>query len=430
MKTLYSSPLLKALLLVILVATIGCEPEEAVTPAVPSSDTTATAPTPTVEAVIRAEDVDFTVEYDPALEQTVYPSLILGLANRFAKEEESFGFFAYNLINPKEEAEVLITLSSSLLNEETVLRETIRGEGEAFQWLPTINWDYAALKTLRQAGNVNLTFSCSIDGKEIDSQTLRLSYRSVNECVYGYADSQGYHDLSYMFAAYVNEDHLGVDPFLQKALATGITNSFKGYQGNGESVGQQLWAIWYVLQQNGVKYSSITETSNTAQQVATQHVRFFDEVFGNQQANCVDGSVFLSSILKKIGINSFLVLEPGHMYLGIYADAEKTEPYVIETTMVGEVDLREVHQLDGVTYGLEKYLHNGYLPQYTYDAYQEGFITLEEVRQEISFNSLALAFEARSEDFNNHAEKFDDATNHDYQILDIELLRQVVQPIR
>ena len=414
-------------MLVILVATIGCESEEAVIPAVPSSDTTA-IPTPTVEAVIRAEDVDFTVEYDPALEQTVYPSLILGLANRFAKEEESFGFFVYNLINPKEEAEVLITLSSSLLNEETVLRETIRGKGEAFQWLPTINWDYAMLKTLRQAGNVNLTFSCSIDGKEIE--TLRLSYRSVNECVYGYADSEGYSDLSYMFAAYVNEDHPDIDPFLQEALATGITNSFQGYQGNEESVGQQLWAIWYVLQQNGVKYSSITETSNTAQQVATQHVRFFDEVFGNQQANCVDGSVFLSSILKKIGIKSFLVLEPGHMYLGIYADAEKTEPYVIETTMVGEVDLREVHQLDGVTYGLEKYLHNGYLSQYAYDAYQEGFATLEEVRQEISFNSLAFAFEVKSEDFDNHAEKFDDATNHDYQILDIELLRQVVQPIQ
>ena len=55
------------------------------------------------------------------------------------------------------------------------------------------------------------------------------------------------------------------------------------------------------------------------------------------QANCVDGSVLMASVLKKIEIKASLVLVPGHCYLAFYSsDPEKGgKLYGLETTMIG-----------------------------------------------------------------------------------------------
>ena len=85
-----------------------------------------------------------------------------------------------------------------------------------------------------------------------------------------------------------------------------------------------------------VRYSSITATSVKAQTVASQHVRLIEESLNNSQANCVDGSVLLASALRKIGIEPFLVLVPGHCYVGFYVDEKKENMLAIETTMLGD----------------------------------------------------------------------------------------------
>ena len=54
------------------------------------------------------------------------------------------------------------------------------------------------------------------------------------------------------------------------------------------------------------------------------------------EANCVDGSVLLVSLLRKIGIDAFLVLEPGHCYTAFHVDKEWKHPLGIETTLLGE----------------------------------------------------------------------------------------------
>ena len=55
------------------------------------------------------------------------------------------------------------------------------------------------------------------------------------------------------------------------------------------------------------------------------------------QANCVDGSVLMASVLKKIEIKTCLVLVPGHCYLAFYSkEPEKGgKLYGVETTLLG-----------------------------------------------------------------------------------------------
>ena len=417
-----------------LAAMISCDSEEDIAPVAPTSDTVVVVSDPvltdpTIADPVTASDLDFSVSFSEPFEQTIYPSMILGLANTATKVDEGLELISFELTAPSASSELLITIKESAVNEETTFRTTLDEAGQRVIFSPVINWDYRKLRALDQPGNVNLTISCSIDGEEIDSKVLRLSYRSVNECVYGLVIDGVYQDWKQMFAAYVNEDSPNVDEFLREALNTEVVDNFSGYQGGADHVLNQVRAAWYVLQRQGVKYSSITDTSNPAQLVVTQHVRFFDEVYNNQQANCVDGSVFLASILKKVGISPFLVLEPGHMYLGFYASSDQTLPYLLETTMVGFADLSEIYIENNQAFGVEKYVTSGLLSRQTADNFYRGLHTVGEVREEVSYNSFYAAVDSNVAKFNSNLDRYNDPEDRQYQIVDINQQRAFIQPI-
>ena len=70
-------------------------------------------------------------------------------------------------------------------------------------------------------------------------------------------------------------------------------------------------------------------------------VRFIDQSLTNTQANCVDGSVLFASLLRKISIEPFLVTVPGHMYVGFYLGAGKSQFIGLETTVIGLADVAD-----------------------------------------------------------------------------------------
>jgi hypothetical protein len=70
-------------------------------------------------------------------------------------------------------------------------------------------------------------------------------------------------------------------------------------------------------------------------------VRLFKDALRSAQANCVDGSAVFSSIFRHIGIEPFLVLVPGHCYMGFYLDRDKQNYYCLETTAIGNHKLTE-----------------------------------------------------------------------------------------
>lgn len=380
----------------------------------------------TLVPVPTAADINFTVSGDKDFEETIYPSILLGLANLISKSDADF--FDFKVKNPIANSSFKIKIEASNLNSETIFQTQLANKDVIYSFSPLIKWNYTALKQLKQSGNVDMTFVCYIDDKEIDRKNLRYAYRSVNECVYGIIDNSGkYMDLKWMFAAYVNEDNPKIDQLLQEVLSYKVVNSFTGYQVSEQEVFNQVSAIWHYLQSKKVKYSSITASSNPSQKVFSQYVRFFDDVFNNTQANCVDGSVFLASILKKIGINPILVIVPGHMYMGYYTKSDKSKLQLLETTMVGNVDLSEIYEDTQYVYNLTKYYK--YLSTSTLNDYLNGLTTLIKVKQEISYNSFIEATNYEIDSFNSNISKFSDVNNNDYKTFDIEALRKIVQPI-
>lgn len=164
----------------------------------------------------------------------------------------------------------------------------------------------------------------------------RMRMRSVNDCLFGFIRPDGSYEFKgIFFAAYVNEDHPEIDRYLQLALKNRLVDAFIGYQGDKQAVLKQINAIWQTLQRRGIKYSSITAVSDTSSRIYSQHVRRIDESLRNTQANCVDGTVLMASILRKIGLRTHLILIPGHCFLGVSVSDNDQEIVPIETTAIG-----------------------------------------------------------------------------------------------
>ena len=348
--------------------------------------------------VITTNDINFSVTFDEDFENTIYPSLILALSDYDAKQDENFDFFRIKGTVPVEFADLKIEIEETNLNYKTTIHETINGKGSDFEIRPEINWKFEALKTIDQPGNITIPFTCYIDGNEIDTKNLKLSYRSVNECIFAMMKDGEFIDMGWMFGAYVNENHPLIDPFLEDCLNNELVTSFSGYQDTSlTSVLSQVFSIWFELQKQGVKYSSITNTGNNSSNIYSQHVRFFDQVYQNTQANCVDGSVFFCSVLQKIGIETFLVKVPGHMYMGFYNNKDQTQILLLETTMIGNVNLNDYSSAED--------------------------------KIKASFDSYMQALAYQNDSFFSNADKFSDAENFEYNVYEISSLRQAILPI-
>ena len=205
---------------------------------------------------------------------------------------------------------------------------------------PELMWNYEALKNNVQSVPVTIAVKVTLNKEELSQKTKTYSMRSVNECPLGYMDIHNkFHDTSFFFAAYVNEEHPMIDQLLREALNARIVNRFTGYQGKTSQVDKQVYALWYVLQKRNFKYSSISNTSLSSNVVFAQRVRTVDDALEAAQINCVDGSVLFASLLKAININPILVRIPGHMFVGYYTDKSHKDINFLETTIIGDVNL-------------------------------------------------------------------------------------------
>ncbi|GAB6008254.1 DUF4339 domain-containing protein [Dysgonomonas reticulitermitis] len=316
-------------------------------------------------------EVKFEVTYDSDLKNVIYPSLIFGLKEIEKQQNETLPFFKITLSSSLEK-DMKIVIEESELNYETEIHET--GVLEERNVIPIIKWKYDKLKNLIQPGYVDITFICYDEsGKEIGHKDLNLEYRSINECVLAAHLEKENVPLYFLMAAYINEDSPVIDKFLSDVLQSQFyyLTSFLGYQAGEEMVILQVAAIFNTLKIKGVRYSDITTTSNSNSNVLSQHIRFSSEVLNNSQANCADGTAFLCSVLRKIGIHSLMVFEPGHVYLGYYTDKNKKNIRLLETTMIGT----DANFLDATDANVNRF--NSNLSKIDNEDYFDGYFMID-----------------------------------------------------
>jgi len=231
-------------------------------------------------------------------------------------------------------------------SEETF---TIWEDAPAVVLHPLIKYDYPSLRRNTQTTFTNLTFTVNKGAQgNGSSKTQKWQIHQINDCPLRLTVRNVLADGSYStesasyqsaIAGYVNENHPWIDAILREAKDTGICTQFIGYQGGEEQIWPQVSAIWTALQRRGLSYSSISTTTKSEGH-AFQHVRFLEQSISSTQANCLDGSVLLCSVLRKIGLNTGIMLVPGHAYVCIVDESNKSFFCGIETTAIGGSDLR------------------------------------------------------------------------------------------
>jgi len=214
-----------------------------------------------------------------------------------------------------------------------------------FQIYPKIRYRYERLKGYTQPAPTNVTWSLAINGQDAGTRTTTTRIRSIQDAPFVVRTAEGRESIPWIFAGFVTEDATWLDELLRDAFASSSIAAV-GYQTDAAGVRRQVKAVYDLLKRRGVKYSNIATSSGTTDQVISQIVRFPSDSIRTSQANCIDGSVLLASVLRKIGIEPFIVIIPGHAFMGYFLadpDVANKEPGIdfIETTMIGSAGFDE-----------------------------------------------------------------------------------------
>lgn len=267
---------------------------------------------------------------------------------------DPWGLVGIRLANSQPGAKVTVRVTIDEIAEPSEETFTLPERGE-YALYPKVRYRFERLRTVLQPIPVNVTWSVSVNGAAPTVQTATTRVRSVQDAPFLVASPRGAERLLWVFAAFVTEDAAWLDELIKEAFA-GRRVVADGYQSKPDGVDQQVAAIYEMLQRRGVRYSSITTTSSTSERVISQVVRFPSDSIRTAQANCVDGTVLMASLLRKIGIEPIIVTGPGHALLGyLRRDPQGSQKLTdddfafVETTMIAGAPFQAAVQSGGKT---------------------------------------------------------------------------------
>ena len=190
-------------------------------------------------------------------------------------------------------------------------------------------------------------------------------------------------DLTEYLAAWVTPRCPEIEHLLRRAAEHHPARCFVGYQGastlaaGAAVVRAQARAIFTALKQDA-DLAYVNSPLNLGQQAGqvTQRVRLPTEsLAAGGSANCIDGTVLFASLLELASIDPFIVIVPGHAFVGwrIWRGVNRYE--FLETTMIGSGDFDAAQQAAQTRY--DDVLAKGYLSRGLFDP--GGFARLIDV---------------------------------------------------
>lgn len=190
-------------------------------------------------------------------------------------------------------------------------------------------------------------------------------------------------DLVNYLAAWVTPRSEVIEKLLRSAAKYHPRHRIVGYQGHGTLeeratiVRAQAQAIFAALKQEA-SLTYINSTLNIGRQAGqvTQRVRLPSESLAvGGAANCIDGAVLFASLLESASIDPFIVIVPGHAFVGwrVWRGVDQYE--FLETTLIGSDDFDRAQQVAKGQY--DDVLMKGYFNRELYDP--AGFARLIDI---------------------------------------------------
>jgi hypothetical protein len=278
---------------------------------------------------------DITLEVRATFDNNIYPSLLLS----FAAADPAFTrCLTVAVTGAVKGQSYQLELASDLLERPAV--QTVTAPSDRFELRPLLPWNYVALRGIVQLRPETFlaTLASNATGPvapAIETSTTCMVH-PVNEVVSRIfnVETDAWQDMSICYAAFVNEDHPWINQILSEATQRDGLTRFSGYEFGPDSVVRQMRAVWDALAARGLSYADLATTSGAVPDVNTQYVRFLDQTLHDQGANCVDASVLLASVFRRIGLRPVLIFKPGHCFVAVYDAAQGGQLIGLETTLL------------------------------------------------------------------------------------------------
>jgi hypothetical protein len=214
----------------------------------------------------------------------------------------------------------------------------IDGTGESeIDFLP--DWNRTALLDLEISERVEFDFEFFVEAGDLQSRSDEMTAAAI---MYPTDTVQLGIPLGVPIATRVEETHPWIDGLVGQALELGVASAM----GDSPTLSRreqwlQIFAVWKAFRDRRVVYSDIANADASRE---GQRVRRLHECLEGSQANCIDGTAAMASVLAALGFEVCLVTYPGHAALAIVLNDDGSrlpELAVLETTLISSADLEE-----------------------------------------------------------------------------------------
>jgi hypothetical protein len=177
------------------------------------------------------------------------------------------------------------------------------------------------------------------------SQTLVTSRRDFPWGISGFTQQENFE----LVVAMVTPTDTSVEQLIRKAAnydpSGAMTSGYDSAKDANGTVFQRLADIW-AAETNDYKLTYIS-TPITFASNSSQRIRLPGEVLDTNSGNCIELTLLYASVVEALGMQSSIVIIPGHAYIAVREDNVNDYYYFIETTMIGAATFT-----DAVKYGL------------------------------------------------------------------------------
>lgn len=271
-------------------------------------------------------------------DDALYP--VLDLSQRSAaggdtRFGDGSGMIAADVVATRDGERIDFRVTAPGLAEPAQVQTTLPRAGEHYTLRPRLRWSRAALARLDKPRPVVAEFSLARDDAAPQLQRREIRLHPLSEALYYVRDGKDHVDLGWIFAAYADPQSRVIDRVLAEVAQRHPFLALKPAARTPAQALASAYAIWEVLQLHGVRYADEDPGIARGPLVWSQHVRQHDDVWSEQRANCIDGSLLLAAALERLGIRSVLLLVPRHALLAFYTGDKKGDPVFVETTLLG-----------------------------------------------------------------------------------------------
>jgi len=214
---------------------------------------------------------------------------------------------------------------------EPAIVEAELERGKTLELRPRLDWDIPYLRALKAPTHQVLRITLERSGVATEVRDVDVRVHPLDDALYYVREGKDRIDLGWVFAAYVNPE----DPIVEEIVATAreFDADFDQPADSAEATLRKAHAVWAALTRHGLRYAAGDPALSRGPVLYSQRVRLLADVWKERRANCLDGSVLIASVLERIGIPAFIVLVPGHAFVGYRSEGEQME--LLETTVLG-----------------------------------------------------------------------------------------------